>query len=67
MRCDICRGPIKPILNESGEVVWKNGHNPWPIAYDTLGNLMPKDARCCDDCNVDVTIARYNNILSVAS
>ena len=62
MQCDMCKGNIKPILNESGEVVWDKGHNAWPISYDNLGNLMPDDARCCDDCNGDVLLARILNM-----
>ena len=58
MKCDMCKGDIKPLLNDSGEVVWDKGHNAWPISYDNIGNLMPKDARCCDDCNGDVLLAR---------
>jgi hypothetical protein len=58
MRCDICRGPIKPLLNESGEVVWNKGHNPEPLTQDNLGNDLPGNARCCDVCNGDVILAR---------
>ena len=45
MRCDICRGPIKPLLNESGEVVWDQGHNPEPLTQDNLGNDLSGNAR----------------------
>ena len=51
MQCDMCKGNIKPILNESGEVVWDKGHNAWPLGSHD-------DARCCDACNTDVMVAR---------
>jgi len=54
MKCSICRNDIEPLLNESGQVCWDQGHNPAPIAYDNIGNLMPEDARCCNKCNKDV-------------
>ena len=59
MKCDICKGTIKPLLNDSGEVVWDKGHNAWPLGSND-------DARCCDDCNTDVLIARLNNLRSGA-
>ena len=55
MKCDICRGPIKPQLNESGEVVWDKGHNAWPLGSND-------DARCCDACTGDVLLARILNM-----
>ena len=58
MKCNICRNDIEPLLNESGEVVWDQGHNAAPISYDNIGNLMPKDARCCNKCNDDVVTLR---------
>ena len=65
MQCDICKGPIKPILNESGEVVWDKGYNASPISYDSIGNLMPKDARCCDACKGDVFLACISNMNAI--
>ena len=51
MLCDVCHKVIEPVLNANGETVWTQGHNPAPIAYDNIGNLMPEDARCCNKCN----------------
>ena len=65
MLCDICRGEIKPILNESAEVVWDQGHNPYPLCNDNLGNPLPDNARCCDDCNADVLVARLRHLKGV--
>ena len=56
--CDVCRGEIKPLRNESDEIVWDQGHNPWPLTLDNLGNELGRDARCCDECNGDVIVAR---------
>ena len=58
MRCDVCRGPIKPQLNVAGTVSWDKGHNPDPFTVDNLGKPLPKDARCCDSCEADVLLAR---------
>ena len=55
MQCDICKGTIKPLLNDSGEVVWDKGNNAWPLGSHD-------DARCCDDCNGDVLLARIMNM-----
>ncbi len=46
VRCSICKGNIKPLRDEDGEVVWIHGNNAQPV----------NDGRCCDDCNWNVVI-----------
>tara|TARA_A100001391_G_scaffold1943_1_gene2102 strand:+ start:403 stop:585 length:183 start_codon:yes stop_codon:yes gene_type:complete len=46
VRCSICKGYIKPLRDEDGEVVWIHGNNAQPV----------NDGRCCDDCNWNVVI-----------
>lgn len=56
--CDVCKEEIEPKLDQYGDIAWDLGHNPWPLTKDNLGNDLPRDARCCDECNSDVFIAR---------
>ena len=40
--CDLCTGVIVLKLDrETGEVIWKDGHNAWPLS----------EGRCCSMCN----------------
>ena len=65
MRCDVCRETIEPLLNAAGEVVWTQGHNPFPLCKDKLGKPLPDDARCCNACNADVMVARLRHLKGV--
>ena len=56
--CDVCKEEIEPQLDQHGNIAWDKGHNPWPLTKDNFGYDLPKDARCCDECNSDVLIAR---------
>ena len=55
MQCDICKGTIQPQLNTTGQIVWDKGHNAWPLGSND-------DARCCDECNSDVILARIRQM-----
>ena len=65
MKCDICKGNIQPQLNAAGTVSWDRGHNPYPLCNDKYGNPLPDNARCCDDCNADVLVARLRHLSGV--
>ena len=45
-KCSICEGHIKPLRDDSGQVVWEGGNNAQPI----------NDGRCCNECNMTVVI-----------
>mgnify|MGYP004453928971 CR=1 FL=1 len=59
MLCDVCKGNIKPRLNESGAVVWDKGHNADPLSF------IP-NARCCDVCNEYVLQARLQIMFAIS-
>ena len=65
MLCDVCHEEIEPVLNANGETVWTQGHNPYPLCNDNLGNPLPNDARCCNACNADVLVARLRHLNGV--
>lgn len=64
MQCDICKDTIQPHLGSNGQV-WDKGHNPEPLCNDYKGDPLPDNARCCDDCNADVLVARLRHLKGV--
>ena len=42
--CCLCEKEIEPEYNTDGEVIWDQGHNPFPVS--TVGG-----DRCCTNCN----------------
>jgi len=53
VKCSICKGYIKPLKNNNGEVVWKHGNNAEPV----------NSGSCCDECNwTKVIPARLSQI-----
>ncbi len=57
MKCCLCEGEIEVQRNALGEVVWDQGHNPYPIS-------KREGDRACDRCNAFLVIpARYRQII----